>query len=134
MEKSTVPVRTAEHIRNILVTNKVSETASFEVVCNPEFLAEGTAINDLLQPSRILIGNFESKSGRRAGNIIADIYQNWVPKENILLTNVWSAELGKLASNAFLAQRVSSSKLLFQAMKVGTNIYQSIRYQQYANK
>lgn len=110
VEKSTVPVRTADHIRSILETNKLHNSASFEVVCNPEFLAEGTAIDDLFNPNRILIGNLETDAGRRAGRLVSSIYENWVSKDRIIMTNVWSAELGKLASNAFLAQRISSSK------------------------
>ena len=80
----------------------------FEVLSNPEFLSEGTAIRDLEQPDRVLIGSHETPSGLRARDVLVEIYANWVPRERIVTSNVWSAELSKLASNAFLAQRVSS--------------------------
>ena len=106
IEKSTLPVRTAEKIKQILVSegNKVH----FEILSNPEFLAEGTAIKDLFKSDRVLIGGENSKSGQKAIKALVDIYSNWIPKEKILTTNVWSAELSKLASNAMLAQRISS--------------------------
>ena len=109
MEKSTLPVRTAEVIKSILnqsnhpkQDNKTPK--SFEVLSNPEFLAEGSAINDLLNPDRVLIGGENDK----AIESLSEIYKNWVPTEKILKTNLWSSELAKLASNAFLAQRISS--------------------------
>ena len=108
VEKSTLPVRTAAAMSAILNTH---DKYRFEVLSNPEFLAEGTAINDLLQPDRVLIGGADTPEGRRAVNEVVDIYCGsvpWVPKDRILTTNVWSAELTKLAANAFLAQRVSS--------------------------
>ena len=106
VEKSTLPVRTAEAIRNIL--DNTGNGVKFEILSNPEFLAEGTAINDLLNPDRVLIGGDNTPSGVVAKNVLSSIYERWVPKERILKTNVWSSELSKLVANAFLAQRVSS--------------------------
>ncbi len=109
IEKSTLPVRTAEVIQNILEAYQennpdIKEKPTFDVLSNPEFLAEGTAINDLENPDRVLIGG----QNQNAINALSEIYFNWVPKEQILHTNIWSSELAKLTSNAFLAQRVSS--------------------------
>ena len=108
VEKSTLPVRTAEVIKSILQVKKKGsnefDSRSFDVLSNPEFLAEGTAINDLLFPDRVLIGG-ENDASIKALN---KIYENWVPKEKILNTNIWSSELAKLTANAFLAQRISS--------------------------
>jgi UDPglucose 6-dehydrogenase len=106
VEKSTLPVRTAEAMRRILHSHH--DGIHFEVLSNPEFLAEGTAIQDLECPSRVLIGGTETMRGQRAVQALVDLYSNWVPREKILTTNVWSSELSKLAANAFLAQRVSS--------------------------
>ena len=106
VEKSTVPVRTAEAISDILGAN--SEGRRFFVLSNPEFLAEGTAVRDLQEPDRVLIGCESSMQGREAADTLAAIYRHWVPAEKILLSSVWSSELAKLAANAFLAQRVSS--------------------------
>lgn len=106
VEKSTLPVRTAEAMEYILNSN--TKGLHFDVVSNPEFLAEGTAIRDMEHPDRVLIGGRETPSGEKAAATIAEIYSNWVPKERIITTNVWSSELSKLAANAFLAQRVSS--------------------------
>ncbi len=106
VEKSTVPVKTAEAMERILSAN--GDGDRFEVLSNPEFLAEGTAIQDLEQPDRVLIGSRETDSGRRARKVLVDIYANWVAPEKILVSNIWSSELAKLTSNAFLAQRVSS--------------------------
>ncbi|MFP4446386.1 MAG: nucleotide sugar dehydrogenase [Desulfosudaceae bacterium] len=106
VEKSTVPVKTAEAMERILSVN--SGHVHFEVLSNPEFLAEGTAIRDLQSPDRVLIGAQETDSGRRARDELVALYDNWVPAERIITTNIWSSELAKLASNAFLAQRVSS--------------------------
>jgi UDPglucose 6-dehydrogenase len=106
VEKSTLPVRTAEAMEYILNSN--TKGLHFDVVSNPEFLAEGTAIRDMEHPDRVLIGGRETPSGAKAAATIAEIYSNWVPKERIITTNVWSSELSKLAANAFLAQRVSS--------------------------
>ena len=105
VEKSTLPVRTAAAMEAILNDHA---SYSFTVLSNPEFLAEGTAIKDLLEPDRVLIGGPETEEGHRALEAVVDIYAAWVPRERILTTNVWSAELTKLAANAFLAQRVSS--------------------------
>ena len=105
VEKSTLPVRTAAAMEAILNDHADYE---FTVLSNPEFLAEGTAIKDLLEPDRVLIGGPQSDSGKLAINAVVDIYAAWVAREKILTTNVWSAELTKLAANAFLAQRVSS--------------------------
>ena len=109
VEKSTLPVRTAAAMSAILNTH---EQYRFDVLSNPEFLAEGTAIQDLMTPDRVLIGGDRTPSGEAAVRAVVDIYAGegdaWVPRERILTTNVWSAELSKLAANAFLAQRVSS--------------------------
>jgi UDPglucose 6-dehydrogenase len=106
IEKSTLPVKTAQTMENILNAN--DRNVRFEVISNPEFLAEGTAVKDLLDPDRVLIGSRETPEGFRARQEIVDIYANWVPKDHILTSNVWSAELSKLVANAFLAQRISS--------------------------
>jgi len=105
VEKSTLPVRTAAAMEAILNDHALYR---FTVLSNPEFLAEGTAIKDLLEPDRVLIGGPETEEGHRALEAVVDVYAAWVPMERILTTNVWSAELTKLAANAFLAQRVSS--------------------------
>ena len=106
VEKSTLPVRTASAIKSILqhTGNKVN----FEILSNPEFLAEGTAIEDLLNADRVLIGGDDTPSGQEAKDTLSAVYEHWLPKERILQTNVWSSELSKLVANAFLAQRVSS--------------------------
>ncbi|ADE54586.1 UDP-glucose 6-dehydrogenase [Coraliomargarita akajimensis] len=106
VEKSTLPVRTAESIRRILEAN--SNGRKFQILSNPEFLAEGTAIADLENPDRVLIGGEETPEGQAAIQKLVDVYASWVPRENILTTNVWSSELSKLTANAFLAQRISS--------------------------
>ncbi|MGF1452577.1 MAG: UDP-glucose 6-dehydrogenase [Opitutales bacterium] len=106
VEKSTVPVRTAQSVRRILEGAK--RPYKFQVLSNPEFLAEGTAMADLENPDRVLIGGEESEGGQKAVQVLADIYGRWVPRERILTTNVWSSELSKLVANAFLAQRISS--------------------------
>ena len=121
IEKSTLPVRTAEKIKEILEQN--STNIHFEILSNPEFLAEGTAIEDLFKSDRILIGGDETESGQKAIKALVDIYANWIPKEKILTTNVWSSELAKLASNAMLAQRISSiNSLSALSEKTGANI------------
>ena len=102
VEKSTLPVRTAEAVKAILA--EATSGATFDVLSNPEFLAEGTAIDDLLAPDRVLIGG-ESEAAIQA---LVDVYAQWVPAERLLTTNLWSSELSKLTANAFLAQRVSS--------------------------
>lgn len=106
VEKSTLPVRTAETMEKILKANRRS--IHFEVISNPEFLAEGTAVRDLLEPDRVLIGSHETPEGMKARQEIVDIYANWVPADRIITNNIWSAELSKLVANAFLAQRISS--------------------------
>ena len=123
IEKSTLPVRTAEKIKEILERN--SKNIHFEILSNPEFLAEGTAIQDLFKSDRVLIGGNETESGKKAIDALVDIYANWIPKEKILTTNVWSSELAKLASNAMLAQRISSiNSLSAICEKTGANIDQ----------
>lgn len=106
VEKSTLPVRTAVAMESILNSN--DKGLFFDVVSNPEFLAEGTAIRDMETPDRVLVGGRETPSGRRAVQKIVDIYSHWVPFDRIYQTNLWSSELSKLAANAFLAQRISS--------------------------
>ncbi|WP_194850498.1 nucleotide sugar dehydrogenase [Nonlabens antarcticus] len=106
VEKSTLPVRTAEALNDIL--SNTGNGVKFQVLSNPEFLAEGTAIEDLLQPDRVLIGGERTPAGEEAMQALHDVYNHWVPTERILKTNVWSSELSKLTANAFLAQRVSS--------------------------
>lgn len=106
IEKSTLPVRTAQAMENILNTN--TKGLRFEVLSNPEFLAEGSAIRDLENPDRVLIGGHDTPSAQRAVQTIVDLYANWVPRERIITTNLWSSELSKLVANAFLAQRISS--------------------------
>ena len=106
VEKSTVPVRTADAVRRVLKCN--DKGLSFQVLSNPEFLAEGTAIDDLMAPSRVLIGGQQSPEGLAAIETLVSVYAHWVPREQIITTNLWSSELSKLVANAFLAQRVSS--------------------------
>ncbi|MFZ0533936.1 MAG: UDP-glucose 6-dehydrogenase [Anaerolineales bacterium] len=106
VEKSTLPVRTAEAMEVILNSN--TKGLHFDIVSNPEFLAEGTAIRNMEEPDRVLIGGRDTPSGQKAIQAIVDLYTNWVPRERIITTNLWSSELSKLASNAFLAQRISS--------------------------
>jgi UDPglucose 6-dehydrogenase len=106
VEKSTIPVKTAETIKDILAAN--SSGHRFEVLSNPEFLAEGTAVADLISPDRVLIGGERTPTGEAAIKVLADVYANWVPRERIITTNLWSSELSKLVANAFLAQRISS--------------------------
>ncbi|MBP7570859.1 MAG: nucleotide sugar dehydrogenase [Acidobacteria bacterium] len=106
VEKSTLPVRTAQAMDRILNSN--TRGLRFEVVSNPEFLAEGSAIRDLENPDRVLIGSHETPEGLRARRAVADLYATWVPRDRIIESNIWSAELSKLTANAFLAQRISS--------------------------
>lgn len=106
VEKSTLPVRTAEALSTIL--NSTGNGVNFDILSSPEFLAEGTAISDLHKPDRILIGGEETEKGQAAIKALVAVYENWVPRENIITTRVWSSELSKLTANAFLAQRVSS--------------------------
>ena len=107
VEKSTLPVKTAQTIKDILDSSKINnsnEDRTFSVLSNPEFLAEGTAINDLVNPDRVLIGGDDLE----AMNALKEIYIKWVPENKIIFTNLWSSELSKLSANAFLAQRISS--------------------------
>jgi UDPglucose 6-dehydrogenase len=106
VEKSTIPVRTAETIKDILAAN--GRGIKFQVLSNPEFLAEGTAVADLLNPDRVLIGGERTPEGAAAVKQLSDVYARWVPRERIITTNLWSSELSKLVANAFLAQRISS--------------------------
>jgi len=108
VEKSTVPVRTGDRMRQIFDANKLKPEYNLEVISNPEFLAEGTAIKNLQDPDRVIIGGLETYEGKKAVDTLAQVYSLWVDPSRIITTNLWSAELGKLASNAFLAQRVSS--------------------------
>ncbi|MCY1504184.1 UDP-glucose 6-dehydrogenase TuaD [compost metagenome] len=121
VEKSTLPVRTAEAIKNIL--DNTGNGVRFQILSNPEFLAEGTAVQDLLNPDRILIGGDTTEEGHHAINALVDVYANWVAKEKILTTNLWSSELSKLTANAFLAQRVSSINALSELCeKTGADV------------
>lgn len=106
VEKSTIPVRTAEAIQTILASSE--KGLNHQVLSNPEFLAEGTAVADLNMPDRILIGGEQTEAGLAAVEKLVSVYANWVPRERILTTNLWSSELSKLVANAFLAQRISS--------------------------
>ncbi|KAL8637407.1 MAG: hypothetical protein Q9228_005317 [Teloschistes exilis] len=111
VEKSTVPCKTAQAIREILAAN-AHPGVRFDVLSNPEFLAEGTAIRDLLHPDRIIIGSTQTKEGHRAAASLGAIYEQWVPRDRIVTMNLWSSELSKLAANALLAQRISSVNAL----------------------
>ena len=106
VEKSTLPVKTAEAIQSIL--DNTGNGVNFQILSNPEFLAEGTAMRDLAIPDRVLIGGNQTKEGKEAIAALVNVYGSWVAKENILTTNLWSSELSKLTANAFLAQRISS--------------------------
>lgn len=106
VEKSTIPVKTAEALNTILRAN--SKSGQFQVLSNPEFLAEGTAMEDLQDPDRVLIGGEETEEGKKAVQTLVDVYAHWIPREKIITTNLWSSELSKLVANAFLAQRISS--------------------------
>jgi UDPglucose 6-dehydrogenase len=106
VEKSTLPVRTAEAMERILNSN--GNGLHFDVLSNPEFLAEGTAVRDMQNPDRVLIGGRETESGQKAVGTLVELYARWVPRDRILTTNLWSSELSKLVANAFLAQRISS--------------------------
>jgi len=107
VEKSTLPVRTAEALKNIL--DNTGNGVNFQILSNPEFLAEGTAVQDLLNPDRVLIGGgIDTEKGKMAVDALVDVYAQWIPKAQILTTNLWSSELSKLTANAFLAQRISS--------------------------
>ncbi|AXG73167.1 UDP-glucose 6-dehydrogenase [Flavobacterium arcticum] len=126
VEKSTLPVRTAEAIKNIL--DNTGNGVEFQILSNPEFLAEGTAIDDLLSPDRVLIGGGTDAKGQEAIDALVDVYANWIPKERILTTNVWSSELSKLTANAFLAQRVSSINAMSELCeKTGADVNEVAR-------
>ncbi len=121
VEKSTLPVRTAEAIKSIL--DNTGNGVQFQILSNPEFLAEGTAVEDLLNPDRVLIGGEQTLEGISAINSLVEVYANWVNKENILTTNLWSSELSKLTANAYLAQRVSSINALSELCeKTGADV------------
>ena len=121
VEKSTLPVRTAEALKSIL--ENTGNGVQYQILSNPEFLAEGTAVEDLLSPDRVLIGGDTTPEGEKAINALVDVYANWVPKDKILTTNVWSSELSKLTANAFLAQRVSSINAISELCeKTGANV------------
>ncbi|CAD6565067.1 MAG: UDP-glucose 6-dehydrogenase 1 [Tremellales sp. Tagirdzhanova-0007] len=111
VEKSTVPCRTADAMRTILEANS-KPGCSFDILSNPEFLAEGTAISDLFNPDRVLIGSLQTSAGLDACAALMSVYANWVPRERILTVGLWSSELSKLAANAMLAQRISSINAL----------------------
>ena len=122
VEKSTLPVKTAEAIQNIL--DNTGKGVDFQILSNPEFLSEGTAMRDLAVPDRVLIGgDSTTDKGQEAIQALVDVYASWVPKENILTTNIWSSELSKLTANAFLAQRVSSINSLSELCEAtGANV------------
>merc|ERR1712194_112058 len=121
IEKSTVPVKTAEALERVVKANTGDH--SFWILSNPEFLAEGTAMKDLSNPDRVLIGGPTTQEGAAAMGVLADIYANWVPREKILTTNLWSSELSKLVANAMLAQRVSSMNSISQLCeKTGADV------------
>jgi UDPglucose 6-dehydrogenase len=126
VEKSTLPVRTASAIKNIL--DNTGNAVNFQILSNPEFLAEGTAVEDLFAPDRVLIGGDSTPEGQKAIQLLVEVYANWVPKDKILTTNVWSSELSKLTANAFLAQRVSSINALSELCeKTGADVNEVAR-------
>ena len=126
VEKSTLPVRTAEALKNIL--DNTGNGVKFQILSNPEFLAEGTAVEDLLSPDRVLIGGDTDAEGQVAIKALVDVYANWIPSERILTTNVWSSELSKLTANAFLAQRVSSINAMSELCeKTGADVEEVAR-------
>lgn len=122
VEKSTVPVGVSRSIKTVLNSNS-TDGIKFQILSNPEFLAEGTAISDLHNPDRILIGHELTPEGEAAAKVLTDVYANWVPREKILTVNVWSSELSKLTANAFLAQRISSINTISAICeKTGANV------------
>ena len=126
VEKSTLPVRTAEAIKSIL--DNTGNGVKFQILSNPEFLAEGTAVQDLLNPDRILIGGDTTEEGKKAIQSLVDVYSNWVSVDKILTTNVWSSELSKLTANAFLAQRISSINAMSELCeKTGADVNEVAR-------
>jgi len=106
VEKSTMPVRAADTLDKILHSG--NNGVRFEILSNPEFMAEGSAVQDMENPDRILIGSNNTSSGDKARDELISIYEKWIPREKLITTNLWSSELSKLVSNAFLAQRISS--------------------------
>jgi UDPglucose 6-dehydrogenase len=116
VEKSTLPVKTAEALKSIL--HNTGNGVSYQILSNPEFLAEGTAIQDLQNADRVLIGGDDTEEGREAMQQLVNIYASWLPQDRILTTNVWSSELSKLVANAFLAQRVSSINAISELCEV----------------
>lgn len=126
VEKSTLPVRTAKAMERIL--NSGTGRVKFEVLSNPEFLAEGSAIKDLENPDRVLIGSRETEEGLKARKELVEIYANWVPREKIIESNVWSSELSKLTANAFLAQRISSINSLSALCEVTEADIEEVAY------
>jgi UDPglucose 6-dehydrogenase len=121
VEKSTLPVRTAEAVKSIL--DHTGNGVKFQILSNPEFLAEGTAVSDLLNPDRVLIGGDSSEESQIAIQKLVAIYSKWVPQQQILTTNLWSSELSKLTANAFLAQRISSINAMSELCeKTGADI------------
>ena len=121
VEKSTLPVRTASAIKEILTNT--GNGVRYQILSNPEFLAEGTAVADLFQPVRVLIGGDTTPEGQQAIQSLVEVYSHWVPKDKILTTNLWSSELSKLTANAFLAQRVSSINALSELCeKTGADV------------
>lgn len=126
VEKSTLPVRTAEAIKSIL--DHTGNGVQFQILSNPEFLAEGTAVQDLISPDRVLIGGDTTEEGQKAIQSLVEVYANWVSREKILTTNVWSSELSKLTANAFLAQRVSSINAISELCeKTGADVNEVAR-------
>lgn len=123
VEKSTLPVKTAQAMERILNSNE--KGIIFDVLSNPEFLAEGTAIKDLENPDRVLVGSSDTESGLRARDKIVQLYSSWIDNERILTSNVWSTELSKLTANAFLAQRISSiNSISALCEETGANIHE----------
>ncbi|MEM1002828.1 MAG: UDP-glucose 6-dehydrogenase [Bacteroidota bacterium] len=116
VEKSTLPVKTAQAIKSIL--DNTGNGVNYQILSNPEFLAEGTAINDLMSPDRVLIGGENSEEGSIAVEALVRVYNSWVDLDKILTTNIWSSELSKLTANAFLAQRVSSINAISELCEV----------------
>jgi UDPglucose 6-dehydrogenase len=121
VEKSTVPVKTADAMARVMAASCAG--TDFQVLSNPEFLAEGTAIDDLFKPDRVLVGGPTTPQGNAAVEYLANVYRRWVPAAQVLTTNLWSAELSKLTANAFLAQRISSINSISALCEVtGANV------------
>eukprot|EP00823_Brevimastigomonas_motovehiculus_P003008 TRINITY_DN1808_c0_g3_i1.p1 TRINITY_DN1808_c0_g3~~TRINITY_DN1808_c0_g3_i1.p1 ORF type:complete len:487 (-),score=98.06 TRINITY_DN1808_c0_g3_i1:79-1539(-) len=126
VEKSTLPVRTAASMAKVLNCNE--KKLKFQILSNPEFLAEGTAIKDLKKPDRVLIGGPTDEEGKKAVDRLVWVYEHWVPKERVITTNLWSAELSKLTANAFLAQRISSINSISALCETtGADVYEVAR-------